>query len=214
MGQVYSVLIIILLEAVLTKDIRNICIFASSSNHLEEIFYEDARELGKLIGQNGYNIVYGGSKLGMMYACASITRENGGKVIGIMPERLANMGCANPEDCDEFILTPGMRERKAKLDELSDAIIAIAGGYGTLEELSELIVQKQLGYNNKPIVILNTDSFYNDLIRFFESIINRNFANSESRKLYYVARTPLEAIEYIKNYKAEDVGSKFVRAKF
>ena len=196
------------------NNIKNICVFASSSNHLEEIFYQHARELGLLIGKNNLNIVYGGSKLGMMYACAGAVKETGGKIIGIMPERLANMGCANPEDCDEFILTAGMRERKAKLDELSDAVVAIAGGFGTLEELSELIVQKQLGYNNKPIVILNTDGFYDRLIDFFDTIITRNFANEESRKLYYIAKTPLEAIEYIKNYKPEDIGSKFVKAKF
>ena len=196
------------------NNIKNICVFASSSNNLEEIFYQHARELGLLIGKNNLNIVYGGSKLGMMYACAGAVKETGGKIIGIMPERLANMGCANPEDCDEFILTAGMRERKAKLDELSDAVVAIAGGFGTLEELSELIVQKQLGYNNKPIVILNTDGFYDRLIDFFDTIITRNFANEESRKLYYIAKTPLEAIEYIKNYKPEDIGSKFVKAKF
>lgn len=196
------------------NNIKNICVFASSSNHLEEIFYQHARELGLLIGKNNLNIVYGGSKLGMMYACAGAVKETGGKIIGIMPERLANMGCANPEDCDEFILTAGMRERKAKLDELSDAVVAIAGGFGTLEELSELIVQKQLGYNNKPIVILNTDGFYDRLIDFFDTIITRNFANEESRKLYYIAKTPLEAIEYIENYKPEDIGSKFVKAKF
>ena len=108
----------------------------------------------------------------------------------------------------------GFEAYKAKLDELSDAVIAIAGGYGTLEELSELIVQKQLGYNNKPIVILNTDGFYDNLISFFETIISRNFANEDSRKLYFVAKTPIEAIEYIKNYKPEDIGSKFVKAKF
>lgn len=198
----------------MTNKIKNICVFASSSNHLEEVFYKEARELGLLIGQNGFNIVYGGSRLGLMYACAGAVKETGGNIIGIMPERLANLGCANPEDCAQFILTSGMRERKAKLDELSEAVIAIAGGYGTLEELSELIVQKQLGYNNKPIVILNTDGFYDKLIEFFETIISRNFANEESRKLYYVAQTPIEAIEYIKNYVPEEIGTKFVRAKF
>lgn len=198
----------------MTNNIENICVFASSSNHLDEIFYQQARELGLLIGANNFNIVYGGSKLGMMYACAGAVKESGGKVIGIMPERLANMGCANPEDCDEFILTPGMRERKAKLDELSDATVAIAGGFGTLEEISELIVQKQLGYNKKPIVILNTDGFYDRLIEFFDTIISRNFANEESKRLYYIAKTPIEVIEYIKTYKPEDIGSKFVKAKF
>ena len=75
-------------------------------------------------------------------------------------------------------------------------------------------MQKQLGYNNKPIVILNTDGFYNDLIAFFETIIARNFANEESRRLYFVAKTPAEAINYIKTYKPEEIGTKFVKAKF
>ncbi len=195
----------------MTNKIKNICVFASSSNYLEEIYYKDAQELGVLIAKNGYNIVYGGSKLGMMYACAGAVKENGGKIIGIMPERLANMGCANPEDCDEFFLTTGMRERKAKLDEFSDAVVAIAGGYGTLEELSELIVQKQLGYNNKPIVILNTAGFYDKLIEFFEDIIKKNFANTESRKLYFIAENPQQAIEYIQSYKPEEICAKFAR---
>lgn len=193
---------------------KNICVFASSSNHLEDVFYKHAKELGLLIGSNGFNIVYGGSKLGMMFACAGAVKEAGGKIIGIMPEKLASLGCANPEDCDEFILTSGMRERKAKLDELSDAVVAIAGGFGTLEELSELIVQKQLGYNNKPIVILNTDGFYDNLLAFFETIINRNFANEGSRKLYYVASSPQEVIEYLKTYKPQEIGSKFVKSHF
>ena len=142
----------------------NICVFASSSNALEDIFYKDASELGSLMGQNGMNIVYGGSRLGMMYACASKVKQNGGRIIGVMPQRLFDMGFGNSEDCDEFILTSGMRERKAKMDTISDGVIALAGGFGTLEEISEMIVQKQLGYNKKPIVLLNTKGFYNHLI--------------------------------------------------
>lgn len=198
----------------MTNNIKNICVFASSSNHLDEIFYKDARDLGLLIGQNDYNIVYGGSKLGLMYACAGAVKETGGKIIGIMPEKIASFGCANPEDCDEFILTAGMRERKAKLDEISDAVIALSGGYGTLEELAEIIVQKQLAYNNKPIVILNTDGFYDKLIEFFNVIIKRNFANPASINLFYIAKTPQEAIDYIKNYQPVEYDVKYVKAKF
>ena len=198
----------------MTNNIKNICVFASSSNHLDEIFYKDARDLGLLISQNNYNIVYGGSKLGLMYACAGAVKETGGKIIGIMPEKIANFGCANPEDCDEFILTAGMRERKAKLDEISDAVIALSGGYGTLEELAEIIVQKQLAYNNKPIVILNTDGFYDKLIEFFDVIIKRNFANPASINLFYIAKTPQEAIDYIKNYQPVEYDVKYVKAKF
>lgn len=180
----------------------NICVFASSSNKLDESFYKDASELGMLMGKNGMNIVYGGSRLGMMYACASSVKLNGGKITGVMPQRLYDLGCGNPDDCDEFILTTGMRERKAKMDEISDGVIALAGGFGTLEEISEMIVQKQLGYNKKPIVLLNTNGFYNYLTKFFDSVISHNFAKDETRELYYIAQTPEDAVNYIMRYDA------------
>ena len=180
--------------------IKNICVFASSSNYLEEAFYEDSRELGKLIGENGFNIVYGGSTLGMMWACAEQVKLNGGKVYGVMPQRLVDMGCRT-DNCDEFHLAVGMRDRKQKMDEISDAVIALAGGFGTLEELAEMIVQKQLGYNKKPIVILNTNGFYDKLLEFFDVIIEEKFANRISKDLYFVAKNPQEAIDYIKTYK-------------
>lgn len=178
----------------------NICVFASSSNQLDEIFYKDASELGELMGRNGMNIVYGGSRLGMMYMCASRVKANGGKIIGVMPQRLYDMGYGNAEDCDEFILTFGMRERKAKMDEISEGVIALAGGFGTLEEISEMIVQKQLGYNKKPIILLNTNGFYGNLIKFFDTIIESKFAKKGTEELYYIAQTPSDAINYIKSY--------------
>ncbi len=180
--------------------IKNVCVFASSSNNLNGLYYKDAALLGTLLGQNNMNIVYGGSRLGLMYACASKVKSNGGKMIGIMPQRLFDLGCGNPEDCDEFIITTGMRERKAKMDELSDAVIAIPGGFGTLEEISEMIVQKQLGYNKKPIVILNTKNFYSDLINYFNNIIAENFARQGTENLYYLAQTPNDALEYLIQY--------------
>ena len=183
----------------------NICVFASSSNNLEEAFYKDASELGILMGQNNMNIVYGGSRLGMMYACASKVKENGGKIIGVMPQRLYDMGCGNPEDCAEFILTTGMRERKAKMDEISEGVIALAGGFGTLEEISEMIVQKQLGYNKKPIILLNTNGFYDNLIKFFETIIKNNFAKKGTEELYYIAQTPSDAINYLNEYNSKNL---------
>ena len=180
--------------------IKNICVFASSSNYLAEVYYEDSKELGKLIGQNGYDIVYGGSTLGMMWACAEQVKLNGGKIYGVMPQRLVDMGCRT-DNCDKFHLAQGMRDRKQTMDDLSDAVIALAGGFGTLEELAEMIVQKQLGYNKKPIVILNTNNFYDKLLEFFDVIIEEKFANKISKELYFVAKTPQEAIDYIKTYK-------------
>ena len=185
--------------------IKNVCVFASSSNSLDAQFYNDAANLGEILGKNGLNIVYGGSRLGLMYACASKVKEYGGKIIGIMPQKLYDFGCGNPEDCDEFILTTGMRERKAKMDEISDAVIALPGGFGTLEEISEMIVQKQLGYNSKPIIILNSCDYYTNLVSFFDNIIQQKFAKSETKNLYYIAQSPKEAVEHILTYSAENL---------
>lgn len=187
----------------MTNNKENICVFASASNDLAEVYYKDAQNLGILIAHSGYGLVYGGSRRGLMYACAGAAKQAGGKVYGVMPEKFADAGLANPEDCDEFYLTKGMRERKAKLDELSDAVIAIAGGFGTLEEISEMITQKQLGYSNKPIVILNTNGLYNPLVEFFEDVINQGFADKALRNIYYIANSPEDALSYINSYNGE-----------
>ena len=190
---------------------NNVCVFASSSNNLDAIYYEDAKQLGEYLGQNHYNIVYGGSRLGLMFACANAVKSNGGKIIGIMPKKLCDFGVSNPDDCDEFFITEGMRERKDLMDKKSNSIIALAGGFGTLEEISEMIVQKQLGYNNKAIVFLNTNGFYNDLLKFFDTIIGQKFAKYETKKLYFVADSPKEAVEYLNNY---DFVKKEIYSKF
>lgn len=184
-------------------DIKRVCIFASSCNFLEQSFYDAAAEFGNLLGLAGFDMVYGGSSLGLMWACAREVKQTGSQIIGVMPERLHDMGVYTDE-CVELFVTPCMRSRKAKMDELSDAVVALAGGFGTLEELSEMIVQKQLGYNNKPIVILNTNGFYNKLLEFFDEIVLHKFANVKSRNLYFIAETPNEAVEYLKNYVPQD----------
>ena len=180
--------------------IKTICVYSSASNFLDETYYKTARELGELMAKSGFNLIYGGGTLGTMGVNAKAVKESGGKVYGVLPEKLHEVGVGNNE-CDELIITKGMRERKEKLDSLADAAIAIAGGFGTLEELAEMIVQKQLGYNDKAIVILNTNGFYDDLIKFFEKIITQNFANPDARDLYFVANTPQDAIQYFQNYK-------------
>lgn len=183
----------------MSNSIKAVCVYSSSANNLEQKYYEAAKELGILMGQNGFNLVYGGGTLGTMWVNAQAVKDFGGKVFGVIPEKLHALGIEN-YDCDELFVTKCMRSRKQKMDELSDAVLALAGGFGTLEELSEMIVQKQLGYSTKAIVILNTDGFYDNLLKFFAEMINKNFATSNSNELYFVAQTPQEAIEYLKNY--------------
>lgn len=180
--------------------IKTVCVFASSSDYLESIYYKDAARLGELLAIAGMDMVYGGSTLGLMWACANAVKSNGGKITGVMPQKLCDFGVSS-KLCDEFHLTEGMRERKARMDELSDALVALPGGFGTLEELAEMIVQKQLGYNNKAIVILNTNGFYDKLIEFFNVIVEQKFGKCNDYGLYYVAKNPHDAVEYLKNYE-------------
>lgn len=196
----------------MTNPVKNICVYSSSSNGLSEVYYQVARELGVLMGQNGFNLVYGGGALGTMFQNANAVKECGGKVFGVLPEKLYNAGVGNSA-CDELVITKCMRTRKEKLDTLSDAVIALPGGFGTLEELTEMIVQKQLGYNTKAIVILNTNGFYDNLIKFFDEIIGQKFAAGDSNELYFVAKTPMDAIEYLKSYVPHtiDITAKWMR---
>ena len=135
----------------MNKTIKTICVFASASDNIDEIYFKAAHKLGSEIAKNHYDIIYGGSNLGLMGEVTNSARLRGSEIIGVMPEKIYNLGI-HPGECSRFILTKGMRERKVKMDELSQAVIALSGGFGTLEELAEMIVQKQLGYNNKPIV--------------------------------------------------------------
>lgn len=186
----------------MSNNIKNICVYTSSSNDLGKIYYEAAKELGILMAQNGFNLVYGGGNLGMMGVLAQAVKDFGAKVVGVLPEKLYKLGVGDV-GCDELHITKCMRTRKEKLDNISDAVVALAGGFGTLEELSEMIVQKQLGYSDKAIVILNINGFYDDLLKFFDKIISGKFATNEMQNAYYVAKTPSEVIEYLKNYESE-----------
>lgn len=193
----------------MTNYIKNICVYTSSSNTLDKKYYEIAKDLGILMAKSGFNLVYGGGNLGMMGITAQTVKDFGGKVFGVLPEKLHKIGVGSI-DCDELHITKCMRTRKEKLDQISDAVVALPGGFGTLEELSEMIVQKQLGYNDKAIVILNANGFYDNLLEFFNVIIEENFANYEMIEAYFIAKTPQEAIDYLKNYKPKqfDVHSK------
>lgn len=183
----------------MSNNIKNICVYTSSSNELDKKYYETAKELGVLMAQNGFNLVYGGGNLGMMGVLAQTVKDFGAKVYGVLPEKLHKIGVGDV-GCDELHVTKCMRTRKEKLDNISDAAVALAGGFGTLEELSEMVVQKQLGYSDKAIIILNTEGFYDDLLNFFDNLISQKFATKEMRAAYFVAKTPSEVIEYLKNY--------------
>ena len=145
----------------------NICVFCSSSNAIPELFFEEANKLGKLIGDHHHEIIYGGATVGLMHTVAEAARKAGARSVGIIPESIHKKRLSSPLD-HEQIITPNMRERKYLMRKRSDAFIALPGGFGTLEEILEVITLKQLQYHNKAIVFINTDGFYDSLFAQFE----------------------------------------------
>lgn len=177
-----------------------ICVYSSSSNHIDKIYHEAAYQLGCEIAKRGDTFLYGGGQLGLMGQCAKGVHDSNGKVIGIIPEALNIKGVVY-DYCDELIVTEDMRTRKKIMDERSDAIIALPGGFGTLEELLEMITLKQLNYHNKPIAILNTQGFYDELMDTFEKLIELNFARPTMKSCYYVNHEIKDILNYIDQYQ-------------
>jgi len=196
------------LSLINTQNKKAICVFCSSSSALDKKYCEIAKELGRLIAQNGFNLVHGGGKIGLMGVISEAVQSNNSKVIGVLPERLNIEGIASETD-DEIIITKDMADRKAEMRKRSEAFIALPGGFGTLEEILEVITLKQLKYHTKPIVIINAEDFYEPLINMFEQFYKQSFAKEDFKKFYFIAKNPSEAIEYIKNYKHQDVKDKW-----
>lgn len=186
-----------------------ICVYSSSSNAIDPIYFQAAADLGAMIAKKEDTLLFGGGMLGLMGATARAVHQNKGKVIGVIPKAL-NLKEVVYENCDELIVTEDMRTRKAVMDSRSDAFIALPGGYGTLEEILEIITLKQLGYHAKPIVILNINGFYNHLLAQFETIINFSFAKKDCKKLYYVTEDMKDALDYIDSYQPEVIGKKWL----
>jgi hypothetical protein len=187
--------------------IKSICVFASSSPSIDQCYFETARQLGTILAERQIELIYGGGKNGLMGALAESVKSGGGKVTGIIPETIHRYGVAFP-DADEMILTQTLRDRKALMEQRSDAFIALPGGFGTLEELLEIITLKQLGYHHKPIMILNSNHFYNPLQNLFDHLYHQGFAHASFSKLYYIAGNVVELFDYLDHYEIENFPSK------
>jgi len=186
----------------------NICVFSSSSNAIADVYVNEAIDLARLIGQSGYCLINGGSNVGLMDVITREAGNHGAKTIGVIPEKLRDFNLASLH-AHEIIVSGDMMQRKDKMRELSDSFIALAGGFGTLEEILEVITLKQLGYHNKAVVFINTNNFYNDLFMQFEKSYEEKFAKENYRTLYFVAKNSEEAMNYLLNYKPEGAVDKW-----
>ena len=184
----------------------SVAVYCGSSPGVDEPYSVAARDLGAAIARRGWRLVYGAGSTGLMGDVARGAHAAGGTVYGVIPHALDALEVTY-EECDELIRVETMRERKALMEQNADAFIALPGGFGTLEELIEIVVLKQLGYIDRPIVLLSTRAYWQPLIALFESMIAHGFARPATSHLYRVVEEADEALDYIANYyPARDEG--------
>lgn len=183
---------------------KAITVFCGSSSGSSAIFQEQAYLLGKKIAQRNISLIYGGAKVGLMGAVANGAVENNGKVIGVLPNFLKGKEIAH-ELLDELVIVETMHERKTKMNELSDGVITLPGGFGTLEEFFEMLTWAQLGLHKKPIAILNIGGFYNELLALIQTMVNKGFLKEVNQKMLIVSNNVDELIDKMQEYKAPSV---------
>lgn len=174
-----------------------VCVFAASSSRIDSEYGEVAARLGSLLAGDGIDVVYGGGGIGLMGKLADAVIEGGGKITGVIPSFMKEEGWGH-NVINEMIVTQDMSERKKKMFSMADAVIALPGGIGTLEELTEAITLKQLSLFDGPVIILNTLGYYKRLLEFIDHMISNNFMRFEHKGIWEVVNTPEEALIALK----------------
>jgi uncharacterized protein (TIGR00730 family) len=166
----------------------NVCVFCGSSTGKDTIFAESAEEIGRIIAHAGHTIIYGGGNIGLMGITADSALLHGGKVIGVIPDFLMNREVGH-RGLTELILVRSMHERKKKMADLTDVFIALPGGWGTLDELAEILTWRQLGLINQPVGLLNIDGFYTPLVDQMKVMSEKGFLHSANLNVLTVEKT-------------------------
>ena len=175
---------------------QSVCVYCASSTQIDEKYFRAAEELGTLIAQRGLRLITGAGKLGLMNTVQDAALAAGGEAVGVIPTFMVREGWHH-ERLTQLIETASMHERKQTMADLSDGVIALPGGCGTMEELLEIITWKQLGLYLNPIIILNIDGFYDHLLAQLSKAVEDNFMRSIHADIWRVTTTPEEAIELL-----------------
>ena len=184
---------------------KRITVFCASSFGTEKIYEEQAIALGITLAEQNIELVYGGANVGLMGAVADGALHAGGKVIGVLPNFLRSKEIAHL-GLTELILVESMHERKTKMNDLCDGVIALPGGFGTLEELFEMLTWAQLGLHKKPIAILNVNGFYDSLIALLQTMTEKGLLKEVNREMLLVSDNIDDLLDKMKNYVAPTVG--------
>lgn len=178
------------------KNIQSVCVFCGSRSGLKSIYKEKAVELGQLIAHEELTLVYGGGDIGLMGSLASSAQENGCNIIGIIPKQLMDKEVGKT-NLKELKVTDNMHERKNLMYKNSDAFIILPGGVGTLDEFFEILTWAQLGLHKKPIILVNTDKFWDPLINLINHQVTLGFMKQSIKSLFTIIETPKDAIAYL-----------------
>ena len=190
------------------REMRNVSVFCASSADIDTRYLEAARELGGLLAQRGWRCVNGGGAVGLMGAVTDGTLDAGGEVTGVIPKFMVDNGWCY-DRLDDVIVTADMHQRKQMMSEMSDAVIAMPGGVGTLEELLETLTWRQRGLVKVPVIILNTLGYYDALLAMLNHAIDEGFMKPSHSQLWQVAATPAEAVDLLDSYKPVKIESKY-----
>lgn len=174
--------------------ITSVCVYSASSTKIDPVYFDVARELGNLLGEKHIRLVNGAGNMGLMSAVADAALAAGGEVTGVIPHFMVEQGWHHA-GLTELIEVESMHERKKMMADLSDAVIALPGGCGTLEELLEVITWKQLGLYLNPVIILNVKGYFNPLLDMLRKAVDENFMREQHGAIWHVAQTPQEAVE-------------------
>jgi len=184
--------------------IKSLCVFCGSRTGRNDDFSRIAYDFGKLMALSNINLVYGGAKVGIMGAIANGVLNNQGKAIGVLPIFFKEKEIIH-DKLTELILVDSMHERKVKMIDMSDAFVALPGGFGTLDEMSEVLTLSQLGKYKKPLGLLNIEGFFDHLLMFFETMYNHQYIKNEHLKLFYASSEPSQLIQWLENYNPPKV---------
>ncbi|HJY13002.1 MAG TPA: TIGR00730 family Rossman fold protein [Flavobacterium sp.] len=184
---------------------KRITVFCGSSFGTETIYAEQATLLGETFAKQNIELVYGGANVGLMGAVADGVLNNGGKAIGVLPNFLRSKEIAHL-GLTELILVESMHERKTKMNDLCDGVIALPGGFGTLEELFEMLTWAQLGLHKKPIAILNVNGFYDSLIELTKTMVEKGLLKEANQKMLLVSDNINDLLDQMRNYTPPTVG--------
>lgn len=180
------------------NSIKRICIYCASSTQIDPAYFEAAQKLGRLMAEKSIAVVNGAGSMGLMKASADGCLQAGGEAIGVIPTFMIEEGWCH-QGMTQIVETPDMHIRQQKMAELSDAGIVLPGGCGTMAELMELVTWKQLGLYLKPLVILNTNGYYDQLLQFMNKMADEHFMRQQHTAIWQVASTPEEALQLVLN---------------